>query len=135
VPFLDPVVWEVARRIPSRDNLAGATTKAVLRAAVADLLPPSVAQRPKLGFPVPVGRWLRGSHGVGLADRILGSPLGGLLVEPVVDEVIAQHRNGSADHGRSLWSLLVLAVWSDEVQRWTRPRSPDLTIASGPEHA
>jgi asparagine synthase (glutamine-hydrolysing) len=131
VPFLDPAVWEVARRVPSRANLTGGTTKAVLREAAADLLPVAVVRRSKLGFPVPVGRWLRGSHGVRLAERILGSSLGPRLAAPVLLDVITQHRHGGADHGRLLWALLVLATWTDEVQGWTAARPPTLAGVSG----
>src|SRR6202022_1026773 len=60
VPFLDHVLVECAARIPSRyliDKLKG---KQILKSAVRDLLPASIIDRPKMGFPTPWSAWLSG---------------------------------------------------------------------------
>lgn len=126
VPFLDEHVWSVARRVPTRLRLAGGTTKYILRRAVDDLLPSAVAARPKLGFPVPVGKWLRGSWGIGVADRVNGGPLGTHFHADAVRQVVADHRDGRADHGRLVWALLTLTVWAEQ----TLDRRHALTVGS-----
>jgi asparagine synthase (glutamine-hydrolysing) len=60
VPFLDRGVWETASRIPVEHRLAGAQTKVALRRAVEKLVPPSIVERPKMGFPTPYRQWLAG---------------------------------------------------------------------------
>ncbi|MFP4311362.1 MAG: asparagine synthase-related protein, partial [Nitriliruptoraceae bacterium] len=121
VPFLDDEVWSVARRIPARLRLAKGTTKYILRRSVADLLPEQVTNRRKLGFPVPVTGWLRGPHGADVAPRLLEGPLGSMFDPRVVQRVVADHRDGRAEHGRLVWTLLVLAVWAEEMTAHDRP--------------
>jgi asparagine synthase (glutamine-hydrolysing) len=61
VPYLDHVVVEGGLRMPGDQRLRGWQTKAVLREALRPLVPPRILTRPKMGFPVPFGRWLRGA--------------------------------------------------------------------------
>src|SRR5205085_9557392 len=61
VPLLDYRLVELALRIPAPLKLRELETKRILRRAVADLLPPLVAQRrDKKGFPTPIDRWFAG---------------------------------------------------------------------------
>jgi len=57
VPFLDHPLVEFAARLPDSWKLRGFTTKRILRAASADLLPREILERPKMGFPVPFAHW------------------------------------------------------------------------------
>lgn len=64
VPFLDHEVVELCLGLDFREKLRGGQLKGLLRQAVADLLPSSVLQRrDKLGYPTPIGRWLREGGG------------------------------------------------------------------------
>ncbi|MGW2842929.1 asparagine synthetase B family protein [Streptomyces sp. NPDC001493] len=65
-PFLHGGVAELARRYPAHSLVRGSLTKAALREAFADLLPPSYGVQPKLPFRAPVREWLRG----GLLPRV-----------------------------------------------------------------
>src|SRR5262249_50877696 len=60
VPFLDWKLVEFTTRMPESLKLRGRTTKYVLRQAMKDVLPPEILKRRKIGFPVPLGTWLRG---------------------------------------------------------------------------
>ncbi|HEX8203986.1 MAG TPA: asparagine synthase (glutamine-hydrolyzing), partial [Isosphaeraceae bacterium] len=62
-PFLDHRVVELALALPLRRKLRlrRGRSKAVLKQAFADLLPPAIATRPKMGFGVPIDRWFRGA--------------------------------------------------------------------------
>ena len=60
VPFLDPAVMAVAAQLAKEEKTGGGTTKYALREAMSELLPRSAVERAKLGFPVPVGHWLKG---------------------------------------------------------------------------
>jgi len=72
VPFLDHELVEHVVGMPARFKLRGWRTKAVLRDAVRDLVPREILRRPKMGFPVPVGRWLRGPFWPLVEEFVLG---------------------------------------------------------------
>src|SRR5205823_3173714 len=59
VPFLDPVVAELAHALPRHLRVRGLQTKRLLRHAGRDLLPAAVASGAKRGFSIPAARWLR----------------------------------------------------------------------------
>ena len=58
MPLLDREVVERVARAPGRDRTGLRTGKALLRAAVADLIPEATLKAPKRGFPTPIGRFL-----------------------------------------------------------------------------
>src|SRR6202022_3044804 len=60
-PFLDHRLVEFMARVPGRYKLAGRTSKYLLKAALRDLLPAPILERPKMGFGIPVATWLRTS--------------------------------------------------------------------------
>lgn len=113
VPYLDdPLVQHVAS-LPGRVKLRGLTTKAILRDALRDLVPPEIVARRKMGFPVPVGRWLRGRSWPVVEELVLGPrALSRSLFDPAaLRRLAAEHRAGAADHGDRLWLLVNLEMW------------------------
>jgi len=113
VPYLDHELVEYTISIPARRRLAGFRTKAILRDAVKDVVPQAILTRRKMGFPVPLGRWLR-EDGRGAIDGLVLSTraLSRGLFEPAVVRALAEeHRVGEADHGERLWLLLNLEIW------------------------
>src|SRR5215470_16646313 len=71
VPFLDHVLVEFAAGIPRDVQFDGLAGKQILKKAVEDLLPHSILYRPKLGFPTPWSRWLRGQQLEVIKDLLL----------------------------------------------------------------
>ncbi|PYQ06145.1 MAG: asparagine synthase (glutamine-hydrolyzing) [Acidobacteria bacterium] len=113
VPFLDHEFVEHVVSIPGAFKLRGWQTKAVLRSALQGLVPPAILSRPKMGFPVPVGAWLRGPYWSMVEEFILGPrPAARGLFDPSALRRLAEdHRAGRASHGDRLWLLLNLEVW------------------------
>jgi asparagine synthase (glutamine-hydrolysing) len=113
VPFLDHRLVEFVTSMPSSLKLSGWTTKRVLRETARDLLPTSVLQRPKMGFPVPFGIWTRGAWHGPLRDVLLDRRTRerGLFEPAAVARLLEEHREGRGDHGDVLWSLLNLELW------------------------
>jgi asparagine synthase (glutamine-hydrolysing) len=113
VPFLDDQLVEHVITLPSSYKVRGWQTKAVLRAAVADLVPPAILTRRKMGFPVPVGAWLR--HGFqSLVDEfVVGSRAvaRGLFDPAALRQLAREHASGEARHGDRLWLLMNLEIW------------------------
>ena len=121
-PFLDVDVVEFALSLPESTAFRGAELKALLRPLVSRLLPPEVLRRPKTGFGVPVGEWMRGPLAGALEEFVFrtDTAMAGLVDPAVARRVYDAHRAG-ADHGTRLWSLLSLGVWSAVVleRRWS----------------
>jgi asparagine synthase (glutamine-hydrolysing) len=112
VPFLDHPLAEFAATLPDRMKLRGWTTKYVLRQAMRGILPQRILARRKMGFPVPVGQWLRGSYRWLLDEYVLGErAVGRGQFEPaVVRRLVAEHQAG-ANHTERLWALLNFELW------------------------
>ncbi len=113
VPFLDHPLVEWVSRLPPSLKLRGVTTKWILREAMKDRLPAAILQRGKMGFPVPVGAWLRGpwSHLVDeyvVGERALAR---GIFDDVEVRRLVAEHSRGDVNHAERLWALLTMEVW------------------------
>jgi asparagine synthase (glutamine-hydrolysing) len=113
VPFLDHDLVERVVALPGHFKLRGFTTKAVLREALRPLVPREILTRPKMGFPVPVGSWLRGPFYPLVEELVLGPrALARQLFAPAELKAMAQeHRAGAAEHGDRLWLLINLEIW------------------------
>ena len=113
VPYLDHQFVEHVAAIPGRFKLRGWQTKAVLRAALRDLVPREILSRRKMGFPVPVGRWFRGPFWPVVQEFVLGPrALERGLFEPAFLRRLAEdHRAGTMAHAHRLWLLVNLEIW------------------------
>ena len=90
-----------------------APAKRLLREAFAGDLPASVFNRPKMGFAVPIGDWLRGELRPLLHDAVNASDSFARqhLDVAVIERLMAAHESGSADHSQRLYALLMLELW------------------------
>jgi len=113
VPFLDHKLVEFSARLPERLKLRGWTTKYVLRRAMKGVLPDPILTRPKMGFPVPFGAWLRGRHRGVLDEYVLGerARARGIFDADFVGQLASEHVAGLRDHSSRLWSLVNFEVW------------------------
>jgi asparagine synthase (glutamine-hydrolysing) len=113
VPFLDHKLVEFAAALPDNWKLSGLTTKRVLRESMRGLIPAAVLDRPKMGFPVPFGDWVRGRWGQVARDVLLDrqSCERGLIDPIAVERLLSDHTSGHTDGGDAIWSLLNLELW------------------------
>lgn len=116
VPLLDHRLYELAWRLPlSLRNRPGAG-KFVLRKILERYIPRSLFDRPKMGFGVPIGNWLRGPLR-DWGEDLLATPAlrsQGLLDVDVVRDAWHEHISGRADHAAKLWNVLMLQAWLEE---------------------
>ena len=113
VPFLDHKLVEFAATLPDSWKLSGFTTKRILRESMKGLLPESILNRPKMGFPVPFAGWMRGAWNGVARDVLLDkrSRERGIIDPPAVDALLRDHAAGRTEGGDRLWSLLNLELW------------------------
>ena len=113
VPFLDHKLVEFAATLPDQWKLNGWTTKRILRESMKGLLPDSILNRPKMGFPVPFAGWTRGAWNDVARDVLLDrrSRERGLIDPEAVDGLLADHAAGRTEGGDRVWSLLNLELW------------------------
>jgi asparagine synthase (glutamine-hydrolysing) len=111
VPFLDKELYELTRKIPAEYRLAEGTTKYIFRKAMEGIIPDFILNRPKLGFPVPLRDWLKGSQSTVMLEQIQASGIGGYFDMAEVERMVAMHRSGQGDYARKLWVIYIFALW------------------------
>lgn len=113
VPFLDHRVVELAWRLPLNMKIRGQLGKWALRQVLYKHVPKELIERPKAGFAVPIGQWLRGplkqwADALLAADRLKRE---GYLYPERISRVWKEHLSGSCDHTAKLWSVLMFQAW------------------------
>jgi len=112
-PFLDHKLMEFAAALPPHLKLNGVQSKYLLKKAFSSLLPRTVLYRKKMGFGVPIDRWLRGqlkelTYQILLEKRTVER---GLFKQQAVRMLIDEHMSKRADNSYRIWSLLFLELW------------------------
>ncbi|HEU5405058.1 MAG TPA: asparagine synthase (glutamine-hydrolyzing) [Gaiellaceae bacterium] len=113
VPFLDPVVTNLAFALPTHLKVRGLAKKVLLRKAAEPLLPSEVVHGRKRGFSIPAAAWLRGEleplARATLSPEILRRQ--GFFQPDPVTRLIDEHVAGREDRSRQLWGLLAFTLW------------------------
>ena len=112
VPFLDRDVFEVARKVPLKYKVTKENTKFAMRQAAHRYLPDMVAEKKKLGFPVPIRIWLKEDKYYNTVKDAFTSPSAAEFFN--VDEIVKlldDHRNGKNDNSRKIWAIYMFLEW------------------------
>ena len=138
-PFLDRELVEYAAGLPDQLKLHGRRTKVILREAFADLVPPAIVRRGKMGFGVPLDAWFRGELRDHMRDLLLApnARYRDMLSGAFVEGLVARHLGGAANLGQPLWSIMCFEVWLRRLPEWTHhaPRGQGQPLASPIAHA
>jgi asparagine synthase (glutamine-hydrolysing) len=113
VPFLDHRLAAVAARIPIGMKIADGRGKLVIRKLLGRYVPPALTDRPKAGFGIPVGEWLRGPLKGWADDHLSEDRLrrGGMFDVEAVRRRYREHQSGHRDSTVALWSILMFEAW------------------------
>ena len=108
-PLMDHELVEWAATLPSHMKLRGGNGKHFFKKAMEPYLPNDVLYRPKMGFSVPLTRWLRGPLRQRVRSALLEGPMleGGWLNAAVVRQIVDDHQSGRHDHSTPIWTLLM----------------------------
>ncbi len=116
VPFLDHEVFEFAAKIPINMKLNNGLGKIILRDVLFKYVPKDLIDRPKMGFGVPVGLWLRGplrEWAEALLDESLLKDQGFFNID-IVRKMWIEHLNGVRNWQSQLWAVLMFQAWLSE---------------------
>ena len=116
IPFLDHRVAELAARIPLSMKIKGRTGKAILRRLLYKHAPQRLFDRPKAGFAVPVGEWIKGPLRPWAEELLDPARLAsdGFFDADMVALRWRSHLAGQKDSTQALWSVLMFQAWLAE---------------------
>ncbi|MCI0417946.1 MAG: asparagine synthase (glutamine-hydrolyzing) [Acidobacteria bacterium] len=112
-PFLDHRLVEFAAGIHWQHKLRKTEGKHILKRTLHSLLPPEILYRRKMGFRLPIARWLRHDLLIFSQERleVLGRRHPSIFDSKSMHGLLQEHRSGFRDHSTALWALLMFQMW------------------------
>ncbi|MDD4899236.1 MAG: asparagine synthase (glutamine-hydrolyzing) [Candidatus Omnitrophica bacterium] len=112
-PFIDHQLIEFVAKLPGRFKIRGFVKKYILKKIIKDFIPAGNIKRSKMGFGVPVGKWLKGDLKGFLFDNLLSkkSLERGYFKPAAVKELVYRHVENKEDFSFQIWSLLMFELW------------------------
>jgi asparagine synthase (glutamine-hydrolysing) len=116
VPFLDHHVVELAWQLPMNMKVRDGKTKWILRQVLYQYVPKHLIERPKVGFGIPLGEWLRGPLRVWVESLLNEQQLHkeGYFNVNYVRDLWHTHLSGQRNHQSLLWSILMFQAWLEK---------------------
>ena len=121
VPFLDHRIFEFAWSLPEKYKVTSGRGKLVLRELLYRHVPRSLIDRPKMGFAIPLGQWLRGSLAGWVEDLLDENKLNqqGYLNASLVRRYWHEHKAGKHNWQGILWNILMFQQWLEHSNQGT----------------
>lgn len=114
-PFVDHRLIKYALNLPMNYKIRGNEGKWILRQVLYRHVPSSLVDRPKMGFGIPLGDWLRGPLRE-WAESLINEPRivsEGFFNPSLVSEVWKQHLSGKQNNQHLLWNILMFQSWHE----------------------
>jgi len=113
VPFLDSTLVEYVFSLKGSAKLGAWKGKRILIETFKDLLPPLLHNRPKWGFEMPIGAWLRKELKFLVEEYLRKDRIEkqGILDPGIIRDLVTTHMNGRQDTSWELWNLIVFEHW------------------------
>jgi len=113
-PLVDIEVFKTAAKLPVKHKVSRKETKRAFRAAAARHLPPQVAAKKKLGFPVPIRIWLREEkYYQKVKNYFTGEVAGKYFNLDKLNELLDSHYQGRKDNSRRIWTVFMFLLWHE----------------------
>ncbi len=115
VPFLDHRVVELALSIKNNLRLKGLNTKYILKRAMNEFIPPPLKKRPKIGFDIPLGPWLRNELKDYMLELLDKKKIeeDGIFNYEFIDKIIKDHLSKKNNNRQLLWPLIIFQNWKN----------------------
>lgn len=112
VPYLDRVVIDYARHLPTKYKVDKNTTKKCFRKVANEVLEDKVSNKKKLGFPVPIRNWIKEDDIYNkIKTRFLNASE--FFNTSEIVKLLDDHKNGKYDNSRKVWTIYIFLVWYD----------------------
>lgn len=113
VPYLDREVIEYASKLPSKYKIVGNETKYAFRKVAKEELADKVADKKKLGFPVPIREWLK-EDDVYQEVKNMFLESGYFFKPKKIIKLLDDHKAEKRDNSRKIWTIYTFLVWYQE---------------------
>ncbi len=115
VPLLDHRIVAFAWGLPADMKIRGSETKWILRQVLYRYVPKSLIERPKMGFGIPIGKWLKGPLRQWAEEFISEKRLksSGFFDVKQVQQMWREHLQGQGNYQHQLWSILMFEAWKE----------------------
>ena len=116
-PLMDHELVEWLATLPSSLKIRNGESKYLLKKAMEPHLPADIMYRPKMGFSVPLARWLRGPLKSRVREALLGEEMAdsGLFNMATIRGLVEQNESGARDHSTPIWTLLMFDAFLRKV--------------------
>jgi len=114
-PYLDREVFKAASRLPVKLRCNKQWTKYAFRQTAQKKLPQNVAEKKKLGFPVPIRFWLREDQYYLRVKKYFISPAAEKYFNTdLIVKLLDQHKRGHIDNSRKIWTIFMFLIWHEQ---------------------
>ena len=132
IPYLDPRVVEFAWRLPLAMKVRDRQGKRILRQVLHRYVPRELVERPKMGFGIPIGDWMRGplrDWAEALLDERRLRQEGFLDPRPIRQQW-EEHLSGHYNWQYPLWNVLMFQAWLEQSRPWPAGTAPAILPVS-----
>lgn len=113
VPFLDRILIDTARKIPTKYKIKQGKTKYLFREVAHESLPEKWSNKKKLGFPVPIREWLKEEDTYNLIKDKFSKSEEFFKPNKII-KLLDEHKEGKKDNSRKIWTIYSFLTWYDE---------------------
>lgn len=113
VPFLDRIVIDYGRTIPTKYKIKDGQTKYAFRQVANKVLDKKWANKKKLGFPVPLREWMK-SYDIYTKIKTTFSKSNEFFNVEEITNLLEEHYTGKKDNSRKIWTIYSFLIWYNE---------------------
>lgn len=113
VPYLDRILIDYARTLPTKYKIKDGQTKFAFRKVANEVLESKFADKKKLGFPVPIREWIKEEDIYNKIKDSFSRSSDFFKVDEIT-KLLEEHKEGKKDNSRKIWTIYSFLVWYDE---------------------
>ena len=112
VPLLDRVLFDYAKKIPTKYLVKNKQTKYIFRDIANEVIPEEWAKRRKLGFPVPFSKWIREEKYYQKVKEMFNKDyVKEFFNQEYILNMLEEHYQNKTNHGRKIYNIYIFLIW------------------------
>ena len=113
VPYLDRIIVDYAKTIPTKYKIKNNQTKYLFRQVANEYLDKEIANKKKLGFPIPIREWIKDND---IYNKIKDTFKQGqeFFNTQEIIKLLEEHIEGKKDNSRKIWTIYSFLIWYKE---------------------